>query len=140
MSTWQVHAFALEAMAADFPYARSLIVVRSQRTLKKRGVSSEESRYYLSSREAGEHTAGQWLGLIRGHWGGVENRNHWRRDALMGEDGSRSRNATLLANVALIRSALLQAMSSHLENQSLPQLREQLHSNPARALTILASS
>jgi len=23
--------------------------------------------------------------LIRGHWGGVEIRNHWRRDVLMGE-------------------------------------------------------
>jgi len=140
VSRWQVHAFDLEAMAADFPYARSLIVVRSQRTIKKSGESSHESRYYLSSREAVVHTAGQWLGLIRGHWGGVENRNHWRRDALMGEDGSRSRNATLLANVALIRSALLQVLSSHLENQSLPQLREQLHSHPARSLAILATS
>lgn len=140
MSRWQVHTFEMEAMAADFPYARSLIVVRSQRTIKQSGVSSQESRYYLSSREAGEHTAAQWLGLIRGHWGGVENRNHWRRDALMGEDGSRSRNAMLLANVALIRSALLQVMASHLEHQSLPQLREQLHSNPARSLAILASS
>ena len=140
MNTWRVHAFDLEAMAADFPYARSLIVVRSQRTIKKSGVSSGESRYYLSSREAGEHTAAQWLGLIRGHWGGVENRNHWRRDALMGEDGSRSRNATLLANLALIRSALLQVMAPHLEAQSLPQLREQLHSNPARSLAILSQS
>mgnify|MGYP003509873673 CR=1 FL=1 len=70
MSTWQVHAFDLEALAADFPYARSLIAVRSQRTHKKSGESSEESRYYLSSREPGEHTAAQWLGLIRGHWAG----------------------------------------------------------------------
>jgi predicted transposase YbfD/YdcC len=140
VSTWHVHAFALEAMAADFPYARSVIVVRSERTIKKTGASSKESRYYLSSREEGSHTAAQWLELIRGHWGGVENRNHWRRDALMGEDGSRSRNATLLVNLALIRSALLQVMSSHLETQSLPQLREQLHSHPARCLAILASS
>ena len=140
MNTWRVHAFDLEAMSADFPYARSLIVVRSERTNKKSGLSSEESRYYLSSREAGAHTALQWLGLIRGHWGGVENRNHWRRDALMGEDKSRSRNATLLANVALIRSALLQVMSPHLESQTLPQLREQLHSRPARCLAILTQS
>lgn len=138
MNTWRVHAFALEAMTADFPFARSLIVVRSQRTIKKSGASSEESRYYLSSREAGEHTAAQWLGLIRGHWAGVENRNHWRRDALMGEDGSRSRNATLLANLALLRSALLQVLSPHLETQSLPQLREGLHSKPARSLAILS--
>lgn len=140
MSTWRVHAFDLEAMTADFPFARSLIVVRSERTQKKSGASSEESRYYLSSRAAGEHRAAQWLGLIRGHWGGVENRNHWRRDALMGEDGSRSRNPTLLANLALIRSVLLQVMAPHLENQSLPQLREYLHSKPARALAILSLS
>lgn len=140
MNTWRGHAFDLEAMSADFPYARSLIVVRSERTIKRIGASSEERRYYLSSRAAGEHPAAQWLGLIRAHWGGVENRNHWRRDALMGEDGSRSRNATLLANVALIRSALLQVLSPHLETRSLPQLREHLHSHPARALAILASS
>lgn len=140
MSTWRVHAFALEAMTADFPYARSVIVVRSQRTIKKSGPSSEESRYYLSSRDAPDHTPAQWLGLIRGHWGGVENRNHWRRDALMGEDKSRSRNATLLANLGLLRSALLQVLSPHLETQSLPELREQLHSKPARCLTLLSHS
>ena len=140
MNIWRVHAFELEAMTADFPFARSLIVVRSERTHKKSGASSTESRYYLSSRVAGEHTAAQWLGLIRGHWAGVENRNHWRRDALMGEDGSRSRNATLLANLALIRSALLQVLSPHLETQSLPQLREHLHSKPARSLAILSQS
>ena len=140
MNTWHVHAFEKEALAADFPYARSLIVVRSQRTNKKTGQSSQESRYYLSSREAGEHTEAQWLGLIRGHWGGVENRNHWRRDALMGEDKSRSRNATLLANLALIRSALLQVMAPELEHQTLPQLRERLHSHPARCLALLARS
>lgn len=115
-------------------------MVRSERTLKKSGKRSQESRYYLSSRAAGEHTAAQWLGLIRGHWGGVENRNHWRRDALLGEDRSRSRNATLLANLALIRSALLHVMAPHLETKSLPQLREQLHSHPARALAILTQS
>lgn len=140
MNTWRVHAFDLEAMSADFPYARSLTVVRSERTIKKTGQSSTESRYYLSSREAAEHTAAQWLGLIRGHWGGVENRNHWRRDALMGEDGSRSRNANLLANLALLRNVLLHVMAPELETQSLPQLRERLHSHPARCLKLLANS
>ena len=140
MSTWRVHAFDLEALTADFPYARTVIVVRSERTIKKTGQTSVEHRYYLSSREAGEHTAAQWLGLIRGHWGGVENRNHWRRDALLGEDGSRSRNATLLANLALLRSALLEVMAPHLEGQTLPELQERLHSRPARCLALLAQA
>jgi len=140
VTTWRVHAFDLEAMAADFPYARSLVVVRSERTIKKTGQTSVESRYYLSSRDAGEGTAAQWLGWIRGHWGGVENRNHWRRDAVLGEDGSRSRNATLLANLALLRNVLLQVMAPELETQSLPQLRERLHSRPTLALNLLARS
>ena len=124
----------------NFPYARSLIVVRSQRTIKKTGQTSTESRYYLSSAESQAYTPRQWLGLIRGHWAGVENRNHWRRDALLGEDRSRSRNARLLANVALIRNALLAVLAEALEDQSLPGLRETLHSHPARALALLTRS
>jgi len=31
----RLHAFAVEPMTADFPFARSLIVVRSQRTVKR---------------------------------------------------------------------------------------------------------
>jgi predicted transposase YbfD/YdcC len=135
-----LHAFPFEPLNANFPYARTLIVVRSERTIKKTGQSSAESRYYLSSAMPRQYTPQQWLELIRGHWGGVEVRNHWRRDALMGEDGSRSRNARLLANLALIRNALLQVMSDRLEQQSLPQLRESLSSSPARCLTLVARS
>ena len=126
-------------MSADFPFARSLIVVRSVRTIKKTGQTSTESRYYLASAPPKEHRAERWLALIRGHWGGVEVRNHWRRDALMGEDRSRSRNANLLANVALIRSALLALLAEHHPDAPLPQLREQFHSRPHRSLNLLNS-
>ena len=114
-------------------------MVRSQRTIKKTGQSSTESRYYLSSGEPGKYRAEQWLGLIRGHWGGVEVRNHWRRDALLGEDGSRSRNASLLANVALLRSTLLALLAEHHPDQPLPELLEHFHSRPARGLNLLNS-
>lgn len=114
-------------------------MVRSTRTVKKTGASSTESRYYLSSAPAQHYQPKQWLQLIRGHWGGVENRNHWRRDALMGEDRSRSRNPNLLANLALIRNALLQALSVKLTQHSLPQIREYLHSRPAQCLSIINS-
>ena len=126
-------------MTADFPFARSVIVVRSERTVKKTGQTSPESRYYLSSCLPEEHSDERWLKLIRGHWGGVEVRNHWRRDALMGEDRSRSRNASLLANVALIRSALLALLAEQHPDQPLPQIQEQLHSRPNRCLALLNS-
>lgn len=45
----QLHAFALEALAVDFPFARSVIVVRSEITVKKTGKTTTDTRYYLSS-------------------------------------------------------------------------------------------
>lgn len=114
-------------------------MVRSHRTQKRTGLTTTESRYYLSSAPPEQYSSGQWLGLIRGHWGGVEIRNHWRRDVLMGEDRSRSRQANLLANLALLRSALLASLSERLGEQSLPAFREQIHSNPKQCLALIAA-
>ena len=77
-------------------------------------------------------------GLICGHRGGVENRNHWRRAALMGEDRSRSRKPNLLANPALIRNALLALLPGPFPNDSLSETREHLRSRPARSLDLIA--
>lgn len=132
-----MHAFALEPLTADFPFARSLIVVRSQRTIKRTGQTSCESRYYVSSRLPEEHTPTQWLGFIRGHWGGVEVRNHWKRDAVLGEDGSRSRQPNLLANVALLRSAVLAVLAEHHPEQPLPPWLEHFHAHPHHGLRLL---
>jgi predicted transposase YbfD/YdcC len=135
-----LHPFAIEPLTADFPFARTLVVVRSERTQKKSGQTTQESRYYLSSAPPAEYWPAQWLRLIRGHWGGVEIRNHWRRDVLWGEDGSRSRNSNLLANLALIRSALLHVVAESTDQQSLPALLEHLHSRPSQCLALLTRS
>jgi hypothetical protein len=57
----------------------------------------------------------------------------------MGEDRSRSRNPNLLANVALIRSAVLALLANHFPEDSLPQVREQLARRPGRCFTLLCS-
>lgn len=116
-----------------------MVVVRSERTIKKTGRSSLESRYYLSSRLPEEHSPAEWLDLIRGHWAGVEIRNHWRRDALMGEDRSRSRNPKLLANMALIRSALLALLESSGQGRPLPETREILQRQTGQCLKLLTA-
>jgi hypothetical protein len=126
-------------LEADFPHARTLLVVRSQRTIKKTGVGSAEARYYLSSAEPQGYSPSEWLQLIRGHWAGVEIRNHWRRDALMGEDRSRSRNPKLLGNLAIIRSALLWALADQLEVKSQPEIRDGLHSKPKHCWELINS-
>ncbi len=78
------------------------------------------------------------LQLIRGHWAGVEIRNHWRRDALMGEDQSRSRNPNLLANLAIIRVPCCAVWPSN-SRIALSQKRERLHSNPSRCFALITS-
>lgn len=111
--------------------------MRSRRTIKKSGLSSTESHYYLSSVPPQQYRPQQWLRLICGHWAGVEIRNHWRRDVLMGEDRSRSRNPNLLANVALIRNALLWVLAEEFADRPQPAVHDDLHSNPGRCLALL---
>jgi predicted transposase YbfD/YdcC len=126
-------------MKADFPFARSLIVLRNTRYVKKTNQSTTEPHYYLSSAPPEQYSPAQWRGLIRGHWGGVEIRNHWRRDVIFGEDGSRSRNPNLLANLALIRSALLAVLAEHFPDTPSPAILEELGSNTDQSLQILCS-
>lgn len=126
-------------MEMDFPYARSVVVVRSHRHIKRSGQTSQETRYYLSSLDPTERNPREWHQLIRGHWAGVEIRNHWRRDVLFGEDRSRSRNANLLANLALIRTVLLRLSSNKFPGQSIPEIKEHLQSHPNRVIAALAA-
>lgn len=115
------------------------MVVRSERIDKKSSRTSFETRYYLSSAEPAERSDAQWQALVRGHWAGVEVRNHWRRDAIWGEDRSRTRNPTALANLALLRNALLVLLPEHFPDTSLPEIHEQLHSRPAACLRLIRS-
>jgi hypothetical protein len=51
-------------MTADFPFARTLVVLRSERTVKKTGLTTTESRYYLSSARPDQYPPAQWLELM----------------------------------------------------------------------------
>lgn len=113
--------------------------MRSERTVKATGRTSHESRFYLSSAEPAERRPAQWHALVRGHWAGVEIRNHWQRDVFWGEDRSRTRQPNALANLALLRSALLTLLAQHFPGCPLPIVKEQLYANPAACLRILRS-
>jgi len=139
VETRSLHAFPIEPLKADFPFARCLIVLRNTRWIKKSNPTTTEPHYYLSSALPEQYRPVQWLGLIRGHWAGVEIRNHWRRDVLFGEDGSRSPNPNLLANLALIRNALLALLAEHFPNGASPTVIEQLGRNTNHAIKILCS-
>jgi predicted transposase YbfD/YdcC len=133
-------AVALEASAVDFPFARTVVLVRSTTTYKRRNETKTETRFYLSSAEPAAYSPAQWQHLIRGHWAGVEIRNHWRRDAIWGEDRSRTRNPNALANLALLRNALLALLPEHYPDISHSEIHERLHSHPAAGLRVIRST
>jgi len=124
-------------MATGFPYSRTIVCICSRRTIKKTGHSTEENRYYLASQEARERTPEDWIQLSRQHWAGVEIRNHWRRDATLGEDGTRLRNARALINLALVRSVNLRLLAASGSADCLPAQKEYLAANPEATLALI---
>lgn len=113
-------------MATGFPYSRTIVKIVSHVTVKKTGRTSQETRYYLSSQDADERTAEGWINLSRSHWAGVEIRNHWRRDATYGEDGTRMQQPRALVNLALLRSVDLRLLAEDGSDDWLPAQRERL--------------
>lgn len=140
----QLAAFAFEGSAVEFPFARSIVVVRSATTYKQTpknpAKTVTDTRSYVSSAEPGDYTPTLWHALVRGHWGGVEIRNHWRRDAVWGEDRSRTRHPGALATLALLRNALFALLPAHFPGVSHPEIHEQLHSHPAACLRVLRAA
>jgi len=124
-------------MATGFPYSKTIITIRSRQTNQKTGKVSQETRYYLSSQYDFEPSSEEWINLSRQHWAGVESRNHWRRDATMGEDRTRLSNPNALANLALIRNLNLHVLARQSWDDWLPGLIERLAANPAETLTML---
>jgi hypothetical protein len=130
----------IEPLAIDWPYVRSLICVEACRGSGKTP-GAPERRYFLSSTETSKRPPQAWLQLIRGHWGGVENRNHWRKDHCWREDGTRSRNRNIIGALALLRNALLAIVADHLETYgSMPAFFEACEHYPSLPLRLIRSS
>jgi len=131
-----LRVLSTNAMKTSFPYARSVLAAWSRREVKDQ--TTESVRCYVSSLDADRRSSTRWQQLIRGHWGGVENRNHWRKDAVWLEDRTRSRNAKLVGNLALLRNALLKIYADHREHyNSLPAFTENLRADPAAAFRLI---
>lgn len=112
--------------------------------IKLRKISSRskhpEVRYYLSSMEPEKRTPGQWLQLIRGHWGGIENRNHWRKDACLFEDLTRSRDPNLVATFALLRNILLLFFEKQRTSATLNGFVEALAADSSKAFLLIRTA
>lgn len=102
---WVVNDLSTCTTAAEWPGAKSLILVERTRT---RGEESESATHvYISS--AKDLKADAALQLVRNHWS-VENQLHWTLDVAFQEDRSRIHSANGAQNFALIRRVALNAL------------------------------
>lgn len=100
-----------------------------------------ENAYYVSSRSADSLSPERWLQTIRDHWGGCEIRNHWRKDACLFEDKTRSRNPNLVANLMLLRNLALHFLVQHSSAyESLPDFVETIAAKPHLACRLIHAS
>jgi len=96
--------------------------------------------YYLSCEPIDRYTPEQWLELIRGHWGGIEIRNHWRKDACLFEDKTRSRNPNIVASLALLRNCILHFLDVDTQTNNINAFTEAVAANSNRASRMIMSS
>ena len=116
------------------------MVLRCRRHEKSSGKTSDETRHYVSSQDASSRSPAQWDELIRGHWAGVEIRNHWRRDSIMREDLSRARNASQLANLSLLRNAAVAILARRRPDTNYAEVREELQESPKTCFSFITST
>jgi hypothetical protein len=118
---------------------QTVIHVRRQTSTKKKAAAWEDA-YYLSSQPVEFRTPEQWLQTVRDHWAGVEIRNHWRKDACLFEDKTRSRKPPIVGNLILLRNlALFFYAEQGVLYGSLPAFVETIASRSALALRLIRS-
>lgn len=122
-------------MQVGFPHIQTVVKIWRKSSANK--TEEKEIGYYLCSEPFGQRTPEQWLQLVRGHWGGVEIRNHWRKDACLLEDKTRSRNPTLVGVLAMLRNTLLFMHKEQDEHTTLPGFVEAIAANKNRAFSML---
>ena len=78
---------------------------------------------------------------IRGHWAGVEIRNHWRKDACLYEDQTRSRNPNIVGSLILLRNIVLHFFAEHQDTYPcLPAFVEAVTADSTLAFDLVFSS
>jgi hypothetical protein len=126
----------VEPLDVDFPHIQTVIrVLRDSTAFKK--PEDKTPGYYLSSERMDRYTPEEWLNLIRGHWGGIEIRNHWRKDACLFEDKTRSRNPNIVASLALLRNCLFHFLDTDSETHNLNAFTEAIAADAGKAFRMI---
>ena len=118
IETRRIDALTVPERMMNFAHARQAMRVERERTELRTGETTTETVYALTSVGAERADPAQLLAWNRGHWA-VENANHYRRDATLGEDASRIHARHAPANNATLNNIAL-AIVFHRGFHSLP--------------------
>jgi predicted transposase YbfD/YdcC len=94
-------------------------VVRIKSTRRIKGITTTETRYYISSELK---DAVYYNNRIRGHWS-IENALHWHLDVTFNEDACRSRTGNAPLNLNIMRKMALHRISRQKDSLSLKKRR-----------------
>ena len=118
----------------DWPGLKSIAKVISERTDKRSGKESTETRYYISSLTARPKVIGN---AIRRHWA-VENNLHWILDMVFKEDNSLKKKGNSPLNYNIIAKMALTIIEKETESKSSKRKKEngQLWDDEFRSILI----
>jgi Transposase DDE domain len=131
-----VSVAAVDPDALPFAAARQVFDTRNTTTFKKDGKTTHHTRFFVTSLTSQQASANPLAALARGQWS-VENPNHWRRDALWGEDRCRLRNKNAACALALLRTTLLRPVLRSGWGTT-RQVFERVAARPGHGLELLA--
>jgi len=107
-------------------------VCRIARTREIKGKISHEIVYAIPSLSRTDVSPEALLALVRYHWG-IENRLHWRRDAVLREDASPIHSGAAPQDMAALRNTLASIVRGFAG--PLAEIREIFAENRLRAVT-----
>ena len=137
IETRRIDTFCPPPGLLPFSHAKQAFRVTRKRYLIKEGVETVSFAYGITSAGPQQADAAQLLEWNRGHWS-IENRNHYRRDTVYGEDQSRIHTHHGPANNATISNAAL-AIVLHAGFANVPESIDHYQQHREAALaTILA--
>jgi predicted transposase YbfD/YdcC len=104
-------------------------------TEKKDGTTSDDARFFISSRYA---SGPRFAQAVRGHWG-IENSLHWVLDVTFDEDQSRTRNRHMANNLSWLRRFAISLLKQHPSKHSIKGKSEMAGWNNDFLMEVLAT-
>lgn len=121
----------------DFPYIAQVARVERVRQLIKSGKSCETEVIYLITSLSPEKANPQrLLALNRGHWE-IENRLHWVRDVVFGEDLSQIRTGSGPRVMATLRNLAISLIRLHHKSYGIARALRDMAARPHLALAMV---